>query len=130
MIFKVLLYHGFSFTYFADQVPSLRAAGGVARSDLLMKFLLKRRHLAPTHTSNLYIPDVDEDRLVIDTVPDFFVTGHVHTFSVSSYRNVSMLNCSCWITKTPFQEKMGIEPSPGRVLIANLQTRDVKVIKF
>jgi len=128
--FKILLYHGYSFTYYADSIESIRSAGGVSRSDIIMKFLLKRRHLAPTHTSNLYIPETQYDPLVISTIPDFFVTGHVHTYSASTYRNITCLNCSCWITKTPFQEKMGIEPSPARILVSNLQTREIKVMKF
>ncbi len=80
--FDVLMYHGFSMPFYADKVESLRAKGGMKRAELLMKFLLQRRHLAPTHTSNLYIPDRKRDPLVIDKVPDFFVAGHVHRFSM------------------------------------------------
>jgi len=91
---------------------------------------LQRRHLAPTHKSTLYIPDVKRDPLVISSVPDFFLTGHIHKSSVSNYRNVTMICSSCWQSKTTFQEKVGHHPEPCRVPIINLQTREVKILKF
>jgi len=95
-----------------------------------MKFLLQKRHLAPTHKSTLYIPDVNQDPLVISNVPDFFLTGHIHKSSVSNYRNITMICGSCWQSKTSFQEKVGHHPEPCRVPIINLQTREVKILKF
>ena len=53
--FTVLIYHGYSFDHYVAQVNSLRNNGGYDRADLVMKFLLQRRHLAPTHTSTLYV---------------------------------------------------------------------------
>jgi DNA polymerase II small subunit len=128
--FDVLLYHGYSFDYYASNVDGIRNKGGYERADLLMKFLLKRRHLAPTHTSTLYIPDTKQDPLVIETIPDFFVSGHIHYSSVSNYRNITMICGSCWQRKTAFQEKVGHNPQPCRVPIVNLQTRAIKVMKF
>ncbi|MFH1669948.1 MAG: DNA-directed DNA polymerase II small subunit [Candidatus Woesearchaeota archaeon] len=128
--FDLLIYHGFSFIYYADAVESIRSQGGQQRVDLIMKFLLQRRHLAPSHKSTLYLPDTKKDHLVIDKIPDFFVSGHIHRVSASNYRNVTMLNCSGWLEKTEYQEKVGLKPQPGRVLLANLQTRKVKILKF
>ena len=128
--FDVLLYHGFSFDYFVANVENIRNKGGYDRPDLIMKFLLQRRHLAPTHTSTLYIPEQSRDPLVIDALPDFFVTGHIHKSSVSLYRNISLICCSCWQSKTAFQEKVGHHPEPCRVPIVNLKTREVKVMRF
>ena len=95
-----------------------------------MKFLLQRRHLAPSHSSTPYLPETDHDPLVISKVPDFFVTGHIHKSVVSSYRNVSLICGSCWQSKTSFDEKMGHEPEPARVPIMNLQTRQIKILRF
>ena len=128
--FDFLLYHGFSFDYFIANVESIRNQGGYDRADLMMKFLLQKRHLAPTHKSTLYIPDVNQDPLVISNVPDFFLTGHIHKSSVSNYRNITMICGSCWQSKTSFQEKVGHHPEPCRVPIINLQTREVKILKF
>ncbi len=128
--FDVLMYHGYSFDYYVANVDSIRSQGGYDRADLIMKFLLQRRHLAPTHASTLYLPDANQDPLVITKIPDFFVTGHIHKTSVSNYRNTTLICGSCWQSKTPFQEKVGHHPEPCRVPIVNLQTREVKILKF
>jgi len=127
--FDVLMYHGFSFSFYASNVESIRNNGGFDRSDLIMKFMLKRRHLAPTHTSTLYIPQ-DVDHLVIKDIPDFFVTGHLHKSTVANYRNITMLSGSCFQATTAFQVKLGHHPEPGRVPVVNLQTRKMKVMNF
>ena len=128
--FDVLMYHGYSFDYFVAEVDSLRNQGGYDRPDLIMKFLLKRRHLAPTHLSTLYTPDTKKDALLIEKVPDFFLSGHIHKSATSNYRNTTLICGSCWQGKTLFQEKVGHNPEPSRVPIVNLQTRDIKVLKF
>ena len=128
--FDVLLYHGYSFDYFVANVDSIRNNGGYDRGDLIMKFLLQRRHLAPAHTSTLYIPETTKDPLVIDPVPDLFVTGHIHKSIAANYRGVTMISGSCWQAKTSFQEKVGHNPEPSRAPIVNLQTREVKILKF
>ena len=128
--FDVLMYHGYSFDYFVAEVDSLRAQGGYDRADLIMKFLLKRRHLAPSHLSTPHIPDTKKDPLVIEKVPDFFLSGHIHKSVTTNYRNTTLICGSCWQSKTIFQEKVGHNPEPSRVPIVNLQTRDVKILKF
>ena len=128
--FDILLYHGYSFIYYADQVPSIRANGGQERTDLIMEFLLKRRHLAPTHKSTLFLPDTDKDYLFIEHVPDFFVAGHIHRVGVANYRNVQMIESSCWLATTEYQEKNGLKPQPARAVLVNLQTRQPKILKF
>ena len=128
--FDVMMYHGYSFDYFVAEVDSLRNQGGYDRADLIMKFLLKRRHLAPTHTSTLYIPDTKKDPLVIEKIPDFFLSGHIHKSVTANYRNTTLICGSCWQSKTLFQEKVGHNPEPSRVPIVNLRTRDIKILKF
>jgi DNA polymerase II small subunit len=128
--FDVLMYHGYSFDYYVANVDSIRNRGGYNRADLIMKFLLQRRHLAPTHKSTLYIPETTKDPLVIEKLPDFFVTGHIHKTSVSHYRNITLISGSCWQSKTIFQEKVGHNPEPCRVPAVNLQTRAVKILRF
>ncbi len=125
-----LLYHGYSFTYYSDNVESIRQKGGVDRADLIMQFLLQRRHLAPTHKSTIYNPDAKRDPLVIEKIPDFFLTGHLHKTIVSNYKNITMISGSCWQSKTSFMEKMGIHPEPARVPVINFNTREVKIMRF
>jgi len=128
--FNILLYHGYSFDYYVNNVDTIRINGGYDRADLIMKFLLQKRHLAPTHGSTLYIPDIKKDNLIIDKIPDFFITGHIHKANISSYKNITTICCSCWQSKTTFQEKVGHNPEPSRVPVVNLKTREVKMFKF
>ncbi len=128
--FDFLLYHGYSFTYYADVIESIRSKGGVDKGDLIMKFLLQRRHLAPTHKSTQYLPNTNNDALVIDKVPDFFLTGHLHKSVVANYKNITLICGSCWQSKTTFMEKLGIHPEPAKVPVVNLHTREVKVLRF
>lgn len=128
--FDVLMYHGYSFDFYVDKVESIRTGGGYHRSDLIMKFLLQRRHLAPSFKSTPYFPGFDEDFLLIKKIPDFFVTGHIHYSSVAKYKGVTMISCSCWQGTTSFQEKLGHQPEPARVPIVNLNTREVKILRF
>ncbi|MEK6950325.1 MAG: metallophosphoesterase [Nanoarchaeota archaeon] len=126
----VLLYHGYSFDYFVANVDAIRAQGGYHRADLIMKFLLKRRHLAPSFKSTAYYPGYAEDPLLITKVPDLLVTGHIHYSHVANYKGVTMISCSCWQGKTSYQVKLGHDPEPARVPLVNLRTREVKILRF
>jgi len=128
--FNVLIYHGFSFPYLAENVESIRKAGRIERPDLIMKYILQRRHLAPSHSSTLYLPNAKEDPLIIEKVPDFFISGHLHKTIVANYKNITMMNCSCWIGRTEDQERRGIHPDPCKAILVNLKTRDVKILNF
>ncbi len=126
----VLLYHGYSLIYYADAVPSIRDAGGLDRTDLIMKFLLQRRHLSPSYMSNQFVPLSDADPLLIKKIPDVLATGHIHMVTASMYRNINLINSSSWIGMTDFQEKMGLHPNPGRAVLLSLKTRNMKILNF
>lgn len=125
---NVLMYHGDSFDYFVANVPKLRAHG-YERADLIMNFLLKKRHLAPTHGATLINP-TNEDFLLIDKVPDIFVTAHIHKACVSSYRKILTISSSCFQDRTTFQEKVGHIPEPAKVPVYNLKTKKVSILNF
>jgi len=128
--FDVMFYHGFSFIYYSEHIPLIRRAGGQKRPDLIMKYLLQRRHLAPSHTSTLFIPDPSHDPLVIEKVPDFLISGHVHRAMVSNYKNVTCINASCWTGQSEEQERRGLEAQPARAFIIDMRTREVKIMNF
>ncbi len=128
--FNVFLYHGYSFDFYANGVDSLRLGGAYKKPELLINFLLKRRHLAPTHSSTLYFPYDKKDPLMIQEIPDVFVSAHIHKSAVSSHNKILTISCSCWQSKTPFQEKVGHEPDPCKVPILNLKTGGVNIIDF
>ena len=127
---EVLLYHGYSFDYYAQNVDSIRESGGYDAPVEIMKFLLKRRHLAPTHASTLYIPEIRKDYHVIERIPDIFATGHIHRMQAGTYRSTTLLQCGSWMGKTPFEEKLGHKPVPGKAFHVNLKNRKVSQIDF
>ncbi len=128
--FNVLMYHGASYHYYIDEVDSLRQASARDNPATVIKFLLQKRHLAPTHSSTVYMPNTEEDPFFIDKLPDILVSGEMHRSDVVNYNNVLLINCSCFQGKTSFQEKTGNNPNPGRVPILNLKTREVKIMNF
>lgn len=127
--FDVLTYHGYSFAYYANSIPKLMMGGALNAPEKIMAYLLKNRHLAPSHASVQYFP-FEEDRLLIKKVPDILVSGHTHKSAVSYYNNVLMISTGTWEAKTAFQEKMGNEPDFCKVPMFNLKTREVKILDF
>ena len=127
--FNVLTYHGFSFPFYNNTIPSLITIGSLNSPDKIMAYLLKNRHLAPTHASVQYFPS-EEDSLIIKKVPDIFVAGHTHKSAISYYNNILLVTVSSWESKTEFQEKMGNEPDFCKVPMFNLKTRQIKILDF
>ncbi|MDO8628675.1 MAG: metallophosphoesterase [Nanoarchaeota archaeon] len=127
---NVLMYHGASFHHFIDTVDSLRIGKARDNPRLLMKFLLQKRHLAPSHAATVYVPSITEDPMIIDPLPDIFCCGDMHRSDISSYNNITTINGSCWQAKTTFQEKTGNNPDFCRVPLVNLKTRDIEMLKF
>ena len=127
--FDVLAYHGFSYFYYANNVPKLTVADAINAPDKIMHYLLQHRHLAPSHTSVQYSP-YDKDPLVIRKAPDIFVSGHTHKGAVSYYNNILVISSTCWEDLTAFQEKVGAKPDFCKVPMVNLKTRQVKILDF
>jgi len=127
---NVLMYHGYSLHYLSQNVSSLKDNEGLNRADLIMKYLLQRRHLCPAYGSALVIPDTRDDPLIIKKVPDIFVTGHVHKLAIGNYRNVNLIQAGCWVSQTDYQEKQGMLPDPCKIVAINSRTREIKVIDF
>ena len=126
--FDTLIYHGVSFDHIVSEVPSFRK-NGYERADKIMEFLLKKRHLSPTHGSTRIDP-TPQDFLTINKIPDIFATGHIHYTSVGRYKNILTLNSGCFQDKTEFQIKLGHNPTPGRVPVLNLKTNHTKILRF
>ena len=86
--------------------------------------------MRPSHTSNQYIPDVEEDHLIIDKIPDFLATGHIHETRAINYKGVTAVCCSCWADQTEYWEKRGMIPDPCKAILVNLKTRAVNILNF
>ena len=127
--FDVLMYHGYSFHYYAENIPRLMKEKAIHQPDKVSHYILKNRSLAPTHSSTLYFPS-EKDPFIIEKIPDIFLTGHLHKSSISYYNNILVVSSSTWESKTAFQEKMGNEPDFCKVPMFNLKTRAVKILDF
>ncbi len=128
--FKVLMYHGASIHSFINEIKSLRLMKAHRCPAKAVEQMLKRRHLAPTHSEVVYIPNAEIDPLVIAEVPDILCTGEVHRLDISNYNGVLIITGSCWQAQTPFEEKVGNIPDPAKVPVFNLKTRELKVFDF
>jgi len=127
--FNVLTYHGFSYRFYADNIPSLMKVKAMNSPEKIMEFLLKYRHLAPTHGSVQYFPS-EKDIHLIREIPDIFVSGHTHKSGVYYYNNILIISGSSWESLTPYQEKFGNTPDFCKVPMVNLKTREVKILDF
>jgi len=127
--FDILMYHGASFNGVINDIDSLRVINAHKKPTLVIKELLKRRHLAPSHSSVIYIPG-EKDPLLIRRIPDIITTGDLHRPDIDSYNNILMISNSCWQSQTAFEEKVGNIPDPCKVHMLNLKTRDIKILDF
>jgi len=127
---KVLMYHGASMHNVINEIEELRLSDGHKAPAKVVKHLLLRRHLAPSHGATIYIPDVKEDSMLINLVPDIVTTGDLHKPDIDSYNGVLIIANSCWQSMTAFEEKVGNKPDPCKVIMLNLKTREIKILDF
>jgi DNA polymerase II small subunit len=127
--YSLLLYHGYSLDYYANYVDGLKQFNPYQNPRYILRFFLSKRHLAPSHGSTLYYP-LQEDFLLIDKVPDLFVTAHIHKSDVDYFRNIFLISTSCWQARTKFQEKMGHEPDPCKAVIFNTKSKKINIVDF
>jgi DNA polymerase II small subunit len=127
--FNVLIYHGFSFPFYAENIPSLIKQKAKCKPEIIMSYLLKNRHLAPTHGSMQYFP-FEKDAHFIKDIPDIFVCGHLHKSGIFYCNNVLLISVSCWEAMTPYMEKMGTVADFCKVPMFDLKTRAVKILDF
>ena len=110
---NVLIYHGRSFDDLVMAVKDFE----YEKSDVIMKELLQKRHLAPIYGERTPLASELEDYLVIDQVPDVFHTGHIHINSYKRYKGVHLINSGTFQTQTEFQKIYNINPTPAEVPI-------------
>ncbi|PIN91309.1 hypothetical protein COU61_02275 [Candidatus Pacearchaeota archaeon CG10_big_fil_rev_8_21_14_0_10_35_13] len=127
---KILMYHGASFAGIINEIEDLRLGRAFDTPTKVVKHLLKRRHLSPTHSFTPYIPNETRDPMVIEHTPDIVATGDLHKSDIDTYNNILLITGGCWQSTTPFEEKVGNHPDPCKVPIYNLKTRALKIIDF
>jgi len=127
---KILMYHGASIHSLINEIKELREMKAHACPAKAVRHMLKRRHLAPSHSMVNYIPNAEGDPLIISEVPDVLCTGEVHRLDVENYNGILIITGSCWQAQTPFEEKVGNLTDPGKVPVLNLKTRALKIYDF
>jgi DNA polymerase II small subunit len=123
---EVLAYHGRSMDDFIKALPSL----DYTKSIKIMIEMLKKRHLAPIYGGRTPIAPEHRDYLVINRIPDIFVTGHGHSTGIEKYRGITLINASAWQSQTNYQKMHNFIPDPAKVPIYNLSTGEVSIIDF
>ncbi|RLF63818.1 MAG: DNA-directed DNA polymerase II small subunit [Thermoplasmata archaeon] len=122
---EILSYHGQSLQDFSTHI-------GISQNNPtdIMKSMLQRRHMAPIYGEGTPLAPEKKDYLVIDRVPDIFVTGHIHTTAIDRYRGVLLINASTWQSQTDYQKMMNFSPDPAKVPIVNLKNGHASLMDF
>ncbi len=123
---EILSYHGQSLLDFATNIQHLKYNDPAET----MKVMLKKHHLAPTYGGYTPLAPEHEDYMLIDRIPDIFVTGHVHLAQISDYRGVTLLNASSWQAQTNYQKMLNFIPDPAKLPIVDLKTNNVTMMDF
>ncbi len=123
---EVLSYHGQSLMDFATNIQRLKYNEPVE----IMKVMLQKHHLAPMYGGYTPLAPEHKDYMIIDRVPDIFVTGHVHLANLGEYRGVTLINASSWQAQTSYQKMLNFMPDPAKLPIADLQSGKVTMMDF
>ncbi len=126
--FNILIYHGYSYPYYANNIPCL-IEKGLSAPDKIMNYLLKNRHLAPSNSSTQYFPS-DKDELIIRDIPDIFFSGHIHKMAIDFYKGVLVICGATWEQETELIKKYGNLIDLCKVPMLNLKTREIKILDF
>ena len=123
---EILSYHGQSLMDFATNIQRLKYNEPVE----IMKVMLQKHHIAPMYGGYTPLAPEHKDYMIIDRVPDIFVTGHVHLANLGEYRGVTLVNASSWQAQTSYQKMLNFIPDPAKLPIADLQTGKVTMMDF
>lgn len=119
-------YHGNSLIDYAATVAGFEFSAPLP----IMEQMLKSRHLAPIYGERTPVAPEHHDYLVINTVPDLFVTGHVHVPGIQGYRGVQMVNSGTWQRQTTYQKMLNFTPDPAKMPLIDLQTLRGTLVDF
>lgn len=122
----VLSYHGKSIDDWVSSVQSLNYDDPIN----VMKEMLTRRHLSPMYGGKTAMAPEKKDYLVIDKVPDIFVSGHVHGAGKMDYRGIKIINASAWQDQTEYQKAHNFNPNPAIMPVVHLGTGVTKMMNF
>lgn len=126
----LIIYHGQGLHDVIQTLPGVSystlrdSVGGV------MEALIRTRHLAPHFGENTLVLPLEEDPLVIEEVPDILHTGDLHVVGHKRYKGVVLANSGCWQDQTDYQLSIGLVPTPGTVVVVELDTLNTRIMTF
>ncbi len=123
---NVLLYHGMSLNDMVELIPGMN----FSTIGKALEELLRRRHLAPKYGGKTPLIPANNDYHVIETVPDVFITGHVHSHALGNYKGVRYVNSSTWQSQTEYQRMMNFSPNPSMLTMFDLKSRSTIIKDF
>jgi DNA polymerase II small subunit len=123
---EIMSYHGQSLLDYATNIQHLKYNEPVE----IMKIMLRKHHLAPTYGGYTPLAPEHLDYMVIDRIPDIFVTGHVHLAQIGDYRGVTLMNASSWQSQTSYQKMLNFIPDSAKLPIVDLKTGNVTMMDF
>ena len=115
---KILTYHGRSIDDWVAGVQQLTYDDPLA----VMREMMNSRHLAPIYGQKTALAPEKKDFMAVETVPDIFVSGHVHGYGYMEYNGIKMINASTWQDQTEYQKMHNFNPKPGIMPMVHLGT--------
>ena len=122
----VLAYHGASID---DWITALNHLNYTNPLESMQEMMI-RRHMLPMYGMKTPLAPEKDDHLIIDPIPDIFITGHTHSFGTMAYRNTLLINGSTWQSQTDYQKMHNFDPIPAKVTAVNLSTLGHTVVDF
>jgi DNA polymerase II small subunit len=123
---EILSYHGQSLLDYSTNIQAL----SYNEPTEVMKLMLKKRHLAPTYGGYTPLAPEHTDFMIIQSPPDIFVTGHVHTSKLDTYRGITLINASSWQSQTSYQKMLNFVPDSAKLPIVDLKTGNATTMDF
>lgn len=96
----------------------------------VMREMLRRRHLAPIYGQRTALAPEKKDYLAIETLPDLFVSGHIHGAGAGEYNGVKIINASTWQSQTEYQKMHNFNPQPAIMPVVHLGTGEINMRSF
>ena len=123
---RTLSYHGVSIMDFVSSIKHVT----FSTPEVAMEEMLERRHLAPSWGGKTPLSPEPEDHMVIEEIPDIFVTGHVHGHYCGDYKGSTLIQSSTWQDQTGYMRMLGFQPKPCILTIVNLNTHKTASVPF
>ena len=123
---KILIYHGRTFDDLVGTIKDMT----YSTPTIGMEYMLKSRSLLAMYGNKTPISPLFSTWDIIDSIPDIFVTGHIHYHEIVNKYNVTFINASTWQSQTAFQKMHNFNPKPCILSLVELQSRNTYIKNF